>query len=80
MIGLILQNMTIKHKLISIIMATCMVALLLAGVVLILWEWSTLRHTMARNLSTQAEMIADNCKAAVTFEDAKDAKKTLGSS
>jgi len=74
----ILHNMTIKHKLISIIMTTCIVALLLAGIVLILWEWSTLRHTMARNLSTQAEMIADNCKAAVAFKDAADAQGTLG--
>ncbi|MCJ7776821.1 MAG: HAMP domain-containing protein, partial [Sedimentisphaerales bacterium] len=78
MIMFVLHNMTIKHKLISIIMATCIVALLLAGTVFILWEWSTLRHTMAQNLSTQAEMIADNCKAAVAFEDAMDAKKTLG--
>lgn len=71
-------NMTIKYKLISIIMATCIFALLLAGIVFILWEWGTLRQTMARNLSTQAEMIADNCKAAVAFEDANDAEKTLG--
>lgn len=77
MIMLVLQNMTIKHKLISIIMATCIVALLLAGIVLILWEWSTLRHTMARSLSTQAEMIADNCKASLTFNDPDDAKATL---
>ncbi len=77
MIMLVLQNMTIKDKLISIIMATSIVALLLAGIVLILWEWSTLRHTMARSLSTQAEMIADNCKASLTFNDPDDAKKTL---
>jgi len=74
---LVLQNMTIKHKLISIIMATCIVALLLAAIVLILWEWSTLRHTMARSLSTQAEMIADNCKASLTFNDPDDTKATL---
>jgi len=72
-----LQNMTIKHKLISIIMATCIVALLLAAIVLILWEWSTLRHTMAWSLSTQAEMIADNCKASLTFNDPDDANATL---
>jgi PAS domain S-box-containing protein len=69
--------MTIKYKLISIIMATCIVALLLAGIILILWEWSMLRHTMARNLSTQAEMIAENCKASLTFNDPDDAKATL---
>jgi len=77
MIMLVLQNMTIEHKLMSIIMATCIVALLLAGIVLILWEWSTLRDTMARSLSTQAEMIADNCKASLTFNDPHDANATL---
>ena len=73
----VIRDMTIKYKLISIIMATCIVALLLAGIILILWEWSMLRHTMARNLSTQAEMIAENCKASLTFNDPDDAKATL---
>lgn len=73
-----LQNMTIKHKLISITLVTCVIALLMAGTAFIAWEWTALRQNMVRNLSTQAEMIADNCKAAMAFGDAKDAAEILG--
>ena len=73
----VLRNMTLKHKLISTTMLTCVSALLVAGAGFITWEWLSLRRTMVRNLSTQAEMIADNCKAALAFEDVKDAEDTL---
>lgn len=73
----VMQHMTIKSKLVSIIMLTCIAALLLAGSAFIVWEWIALRRTMAENLSTQAALIADNCKAALAFEDAEDAKETL---
>jgi len=73
----IMRNMTIKRKLISIIMLTCIAALLLAGAVLIVWDWTTLRQRMVRDLSIHAEMIADNCKAALAFDDSEDAEETL---
>jgi len=73
-----LQNMTIKHKLISITLVTCVIALLMAGASFIAWEWMALRQNMVRNLSTQVEMIADNCKAAIAFGDVKDATEILG--
>ena len=73
----VLRNMTLKHKLISTTMLTCVSALLVAGAAFITWEWLSLRRAMVRNLSTQAEMIADNCKAALAFEDVEDAKSTL---
>jgi len=74
---LVMQNISIKHKLILIMMLTCIVALLSAATGFIVWEWTALRHTMVQNLSTQAEMIAENCKASLAFQDAKDAEKTL---
>ncbi|MGA1980700.1 MAG: ATP-binding protein [Sedimentisphaerales bacterium] len=73
----VFRNMTIKHKLISIIMLACIAGLVLAGVAFISWEWSTFRNNMVQNVSTQAEMIAENCKAALAFKDAEDTKKTL---
>ncbi len=73
----VLQNVTIKYKLILIIMLTCVTGLVLAGIAFIGWEQSVLRNSMVQNLSTQAEMIAENCKAALTFQDAEDAKETL---
>ena len=70
-------RLTIKYKLIAITMLTCLAALLLVGGGYFLWEWTNLRRIMARNLLTQAEMIAENCKAALAFEDAQDSSEVL---
>jgi len=74
---LTVKNMTIKSKLISIIMAVCIVALFLAGTAFIIWQWFSIRKTMVHNLSTQARIIADNSKAALSFEDSQDAQAVL---
>ncbi len=74
---LTVKNMTIKSKLISIIMAVCIVALFLAGTAFIIWQWFSIRRTMVHNLSTQARIIADNSQAALSFEDSEDAKAVL---
>jgi len=74
---LVMQNISIKHKLILITMLTCVAALLSVAAGFIVWEWTGLRRTMVQNLATQAEMVAENCKAALAFQDAKDAEKTL---
>jgi len=73
----ILRNITIRHKLTLIIMFTCITALVMAASAFIVWEQITFRNSMARNLSIQAAMTADNCKAALAFEDAADAEETL---
>ena len=73
------RNMSIKRKLVSVIMVTCVVALSLAGAVFIAWQWAGLRLAMVQNLSTHAEILANNCKAALTFDDARDATETLNS-
>jgi len=73
----VLRNMAIKHKLIFIIMLVCITGLVFAGATLIGWEYNTFRNNMVKNLSTQAEMISENCKASLAFEDAEDAKETL---
>jgi len=74
-----MRNMAIRHKLILIIMLTCIFALLLAGTAFIVWQWTSLRRHMVRDLSTSTKIIADNCKAALTFEDTKDAEEALQS-
>jgi len=71
--------MSIKYKLILITMATCITVLLIAGVVLIGGEWISLRKETIQNLSSQAEIMADNCRASVAFKDSKDAAETLRS-
>lgn len=72
-----IRTMTIKGKLISIIMAVCIMALLLAGAAFIIWQWYSVRRTMVHTLSTQAMIVADNSKAALSFEDLDDAKTVL---
>jgi len=75
----ILQNMSIKHKLISIIMATCIGALLLASIVQLLAERRGYREETVRSVSCYAKMVGDNCSAALAFKDAKDAQGMLKS-
>ncbi len=75
----IVQNMAIKHKLILIIMATCISALFLASVIQLLFERGEYRKETVDSISCYAEMIGDNCRAALAFEDAEDARETLKS-
>ena len=71
------SDMTIRRKLISIIMVACTTSLILVGAIFIVWQWFSLRHSMVRTLSTQAKVIADNCKASITFEEPQDANDVL---
>jgi len=73
----IMRNMAIKQKLVAIIMLTCVAALLLAGGIFVFSEWGALRRHMVQDVSVHAAMAGENCKAALTFEDANDAKETL---
>jgi PAS domain S-box-containing protein len=77
MIRSTLRDMTIRWKLILIIMSTCAFALALSGTAFIVSERTILRHFMVHNLLTQAEIVADNCKAALVFKEAKDAQEVL---
>lgn len=71
--------MAIKHKLMSIIMATCAAALLLSGAIQLLFERGEYREETVDSISCYAEMIGDNCRAALAFGDAEDAEETLKS-
>ncbi|MGA2322662.1 MAG: ATP-binding protein [Sedimentisphaerales bacterium] len=77
MILLPVRNMAIKRKLIGIVMLTCMLALTVVGSAFVFWEWQNLRSNLVEKLLTEAQITADNCKAALTFEDTGDADKTL---
>ncbi|OQA02790.1 MAG: Phytochrome-like protein cph1 [Planctomycetes bacterium ADurb.Bin401] len=73
----LLRNMTIKYKLLSIVMLACLSGLLLAGSAFIGWNQNMLRNRMIKNLSTRAQMVAESCKASLAFQDNKDAAKIL---
>jgi signal transduction histidine kinase len=73
----LLHRLSLKHKLIAVIMLTCVASLVLGGTVLVTWEWADLRRTMLRDLGAHAEVLADNCKTALAFHDAADAGTCL---
>lgn len=68
---------TIRGKLILVIMISCMTALAVAGGAFIVWSHISFRDNMIRSMSIQAEMTAQNCTAALVFEDADRATETL---
>lgn len=73
-----MRDLSLKHKLIAIIMLTSISALLLAAAVFMAWQWTSIRRAMVLDLSTHADILADNCKAAVAFEDTVDANEVVG--
>jgi two-component system sensor kinase FixL len=72
-----MQNMAIRHKLVSIIMLTCLVALVLAGSTFMRYQHISSREDLVKTLQTQAAMIATNCEAVATLKDAKSAEDIL---
>lgn len=73
-----LRDLSLKHQLIAVIMMTSVGALVLAGTVFLAWEWGSIRRAMVRDLAAHADILADNCKAALAFEDADDANEVVG--
>ena len=73
----VLQSMTIKDKLIFIIMLACITGLMLAGTAFIFWQQNAFRNNMVRSLSTRAAILGENCKSSLAFQDAKDAENVL---
>ncbi|MGE5297499.1 MAG: ATP-binding protein [Solirubrobacterales bacterium] len=74
---LFVHDLSLKRKLIAIVMLTCMAALFLTGAVFAAWEWTTLRRSVVHDLTTHASVLADNCRVAITFRDATEAGELL---
>jgi signal transduction histidine kinase/ActR/RegA family two-component response regulator len=70
---------SVRKKLLLIIMSICLAALIIAGTIFNIWNYFLLRNNMVRNFRTQAEMTANNCSAAIIFDDAKSAEDVLSS-
>jgi PAS domain S-box-containing protein len=69
--------MTIKYKLMTIVIVACTAGLLLAGIAFLGWERNSIRNNMVKVLATRAEILGENCKVSLTFQDSKDAEKIL---
>jgi len=71
------RNLSIKHKLNLIILLVSLVALLLASVSFMAYDFVISRRAMVRDLTTLAEMIGNNSTAALAFNDQDSANETL---
>ncbi len=72
------RDIPIKQKLVITIMVTTTVALLLAGLGIVLTDSILFRQYLRRDLSALAKIIADNSTAALAFNDPQAATETLG--
>ncbi|HEX3353150.1 MAG TPA: response regulator [Terriglobales bacterium] len=75
----ILRDMSIGRKLTVIILSITTVSLLLACAVLVAYDLVMYRRAMVRDVSTLADMVAQNSTAALTFHDERAAKDVLQS-
>ena len=71
------RNMSFRSKLVLHAIVTSGVALLIAGSVVIFRGWIERRESARRTLSVQADVIATNVAAAVTFNDERAAAEIL---
>jgi signal transduction histidine kinase/CheY-like chemotaxis protein len=72
-----LRDISIKRKLIGIIMATSTVALMLACSTFLAYELVTYRSTVTQQLTTLAQIVAESSTAALAFDDRRSAGETL---
>ncbi|HTP66071.1 MAG TPA: ATP-binding protein [Geobacteraceae bacterium] len=71
------RDISIKRKLIVIIMVTCVFALFLAGTAYMAYDMLTLRDAMVRNVAMLSEIIGANSTADLVFNDQKSAEENL---
>ena len=72
-------HLSIKHKLVLMIMGVALFALVFAGVVLVRSHLQSLKTNLSRNLSVLAGTIGFNDRAALYFEDKEAARNILSS-
>ncbi|HUJ11454.1 MAG TPA: PAS domain-containing protein [Verrucomicrobiae bacterium] len=73
------RDLAIGRKLMLAMMLTSSAAVLLAGVTRIIYEVTAFRKVSLRDLSVQAEIIGENCAAALEFDNPQTAQETLAS-
>lgn len=74
-----IRNLNIRKKLLTIIMVTSTMAVLLAGVVFIVFSVVTHKKDLAQERMSLAEVIGNNCKVILEFNFPEDARKVLSS-
>ena len=72
------RDLSIKRKMTWIMMLTSGVVLFLSSAAFLTIEMISSRRSMVENLATLADIIGNNCIAALTFNDPKTVEETLG--
>jgi PAS domain S-box-containing protein len=72
------RRLPLQRKLMVVIMATTAAALVLSGISILIFDSVLFRGYLERDLSTLADITADNSTAALSFEDPHAASETLG--
>ncbi len=72
-----INDLTIRQKLTLVILSACVMSLLAAGVAFVFWSQHAARRSMAKNLMIETAIAAENCKAALAFDDANAARDVL---
>jgi len=73
----VFRNLSIKGKVVSVIMLTTIIVLLLTVTAFTVYDLVSYREALVRDLVTTAAITADNSTAVLTFEDEENAQKTL---
>lgn len=72
-----MRGTSIRRKLVGAMFLTSLITLLLTCLVLLFYEISSYKRTMAHNLATVAQIIAANSAPALIFDDESAAQETL---
>jgi len=72
-----LKNLPVRGKLILIIMTTCGLGLLLAGMAFVGYDRNRVRDNLSQDISSLAQLVADRSTAALTFDDPALAAENL---
>ena len=79
MIARLFRRMSIRHKLVAMIMTTTFVVLLLASLAYLTNDHFRARDEITRELTALAEVVLNNSQAAIEFKDPPAARETLES-
>jgi len=74
-----LTGRSIRAKLKLIIMTVSSIGIISAGITLLIIQRSDIRHNMVSDLTALTEIIAENSKSALSFQDKVDAREILSS-
>ncbi len=72
-------NLSIKRKIITVTMLTSVIVLAVAVTAFMAYDLAAFRESMRRNLTTLAQVTAENSTAALAFSNDKDAAENLSS-